>query len=327
MPSHTPPPGRRPQSGRRTARGGGTRPGASRPAAGAGGPGRDGASPPRASRPPARPARPAATAPADERRHRSKREEVFHGVRACAAVFARRPEAIVRVYLTAGRRREFAALLDWCARERRGFQVVADENLARLSGSLHHEGIAILARALPRGSLTDLLAGIGAGTIAGPLVYLDGVQNPHNLGSILRTAAHFGAGAVIGRAGELPALSAAAARVAEGAAEHVPVFDLADPPADLRRLGRAGFVTVATASTGGEPLFAARLDRRVIVVLGNEGEGVSRPLLAAAGRVVRIPGTGVVESLNVSVACGVVLGELWRREAGATAPHAGGPPR
>jgi TrmH RNA methyltransferase len=243
-------------------------------------------------------------------------------MRACAALFGRRPESIVRVYLTTARRREFAALLDWCARERRGFQVVAEDSLARLSGSLHHEGIAILARTLPRRTLADLLAGIEAGTIVGPLVYLDGVQNPHNLGSILRTAAHFGAGAVIGRVGELPPLSAAAVRVAEGAAEHVPVFDLADPPADLRRLRRAGFVTVATASTGGEPLFTARLDRRVIVVLGNEGEGVSRALLAAAGRVVRIPGTGAVESLNVAVACGVVLGEVWRREEGATAPAA-----
>ncbi len=224
----------------------------------------------------------------------------------------------MRVYLTAARRHEFAALLDWCARERRGFQVVAADNLARLSGSLHHEGIAILARTLPCRTLADLLAGIEAGTIVGPLVYLDGVQNPHNLGSILRTAAHFGAGAVIGRVGELPPLSAAAVRVAEGAAEHVPVFELADPPADLRRLRKAGFVTVATASTGGEPLFTARLDRRVIVVLGNEGQGVSRPLLAAAGRVVRVPGTGAVESLNVAVACGVVLGEVWRRGVVAT---------
>lgn len=247
------------------------------------------------------------------RRHRGKREEVFHGVRACAALFARRPEAIVRVYLTPGRRREFAPLLDWCAREHKGFQVVPEENLARLAGSLHHEGVAILARALPRGTGCDLLAGIAAGTIVGPLIYLDGVQNPHNLGSILRTAAHFGAGAVVGGTGQLPALSAAAARVAEGAAESVPVFDCIDPLADLRRLRDAGFVTVVAASSGGESLFTAAFDRRVVIVLGNEAEGVSRRLLAAADRIVRIPGTGVVESLNVSVACGVVLAEVWRR--------------
>jgi len=261
--------------------------------------------------PPSRPGRPARSPRA--RRHRVKGEEVFHGVRACQAIFARRPSAIVRVYLAAGRRREFAALMAWCAREHKGFQVVADESLERLCGSLHHEGVAILAREPDRGSLGGLLSGIEAGVIGGPLVFLDGVQNPHNLGSILRTAAHFGVGAVLGRTGELPPLSAAAARVAEGAAEFVPVFELVDPPADLARLRKAGLSIVVTASGSGESLFESRFDRRVVVVLGNEGGGVSPAVARAADGTVRIPGTGVIESLNVSVACGIVVGELWRR--------------
>lgn len=219
----------------------------------------------------------------------------------------------MRVYLTAARRRECAALLEWCAREHRGFQIVAEDNLERLTRSLHHEGIAVLARTPPRGGLVDLLAGIEGGAISGPLLYLDGVGNPHNLGSILRTAAHFGAGAVLGRKGDLPPLSAAVARVAEGAAECVPLFECADPVADLRELRRAGHQIVATAGDGGESLFAVPIAPRVVVMLGNEGAGVSRPLRALADAVVRIPGTGAVESLNVAVACGVVLGEVWRR--------------
>ena len=245
-------------------------------------------------------------------RHQAKTEEMFHGVRACAALFARRPEAIVRVYLAETRRRQFATLIDWCARNRKGFQVVADENLQRLTGSIHHEGVAILARHLPRWSLADLL-GRGA-DLTGPIVYLDGVQNPHNLGSILRTAAHFGAAAVIGKAGDLPPLSPAAARVAEGAAEHVPVCDLADPARDLDRLKKAGYEVVVTSSRRGESLFAKPLGPRVVFVLGSEGEGVSRAIEALADRRVIIPGTGAVESLNVSVACGIVLAEAWRAE-------------
>lgn len=244
-------------------------------------------------------------------RHQAKTEEMFHGVRACAALFARRPEAIVRVYLAETRRRQFATLIDWCARNRKGFQVVADENLQRLTGSIHHEGVAILARHLPRWSLADLL-GRGA-DLTGPIVYLDGVQNPHNLGSILRTAAHFGVAAIVGRAGDLPPLSPAAVRVAEGAAETVPVADLADPAADLGRLKRAGWRVVVTSSHGGESLYAAALPPRAVVVLGSEAEGVSRAVDALADLRVQIPGTETVESLNVSVACGVVLGECWRR--------------
>ena len=238
---------------------------------------------------------------------------MFQGLRACEAIFAKRPQAIVRVYLTEGRRRQFAKLIEWCARERKGFQVVADENLERLTKSIHHEGVAILAAAVPRWTLDNLLATVTAAATPGPLVYLDGVQNPHNLGSILRTAAHFGAAAIVGRAGELPPLSPAAVRVAEGAAEFVPVCDLADPVADLKRLAKSGFRIVATSSHRGKPLAAANLSGKVLIVLGSEGEGVSRAIETAAAECVQIPGTGAVESLNVGVACGVALAEAWRQ--------------
>ena len=269
-------------------------------------------------RPPRPSARPPRSTPGGERRpprHAGKAEEKFHGVRACEALFARRPGDIVRVYVTARRKPTFAKLLEFCVRERKGFQIVDEENLERLTGSLHHEGIAILAKAVGRLDLAGLLHGIERGTITGPLLYLDGVQNPHNLGSILRTAAHFGVGAVIGAEGELPLLSAAAVRVAEGAAEHVPVVAVANPGADLTRLKKAGYELVATTSHGGEPLWAAPLAsaQKLVLVLGSEGEGVSRGVFKACDRTVQIPGTGVVESLNVSVACGIVLAEVRRR--------------
>lgn len=195
------------------------------------------------------------------------------------------------------------------AKEKKGYQIVADDSLERLTKSIHHEGVAILARQIRRWDLAALLAHAAPAT---PLLYLDGVQNPHNLGSILRTAAHFGAAAVIGKVGDLPPLSAAAVRVAEGAAEHVPVCDLSDPARDLARLKKDGYQVVVTSSRRGESLFATPLGPRVVLVLGSEGEGVSRSIEALADRRVMIPGTGAVESLNVSVACGIVLAEAWR---------------
>ena len=252
--------------------------------------------------------------PSDSRRHRGRDEEVYCGVRACAALFAHRPQAIVRVYVSVARRQTFAALLEWCVREHRGFQVVAEENLSRITKSIHHEGVAILARAIPRRSLDDVLRESG-NAAPGPILYVDGVQNPHNLGSILRTAAHFGCLALAGRVGELPPLSAAAVRVAEGAAESVPVCILADPPADLGRLRRQGFRIAVSSSRRGESLHAADLRGRIVIVLGSEGEGVSPAIDALGDLRLRIPGTGAVQSLNVSVACGVLLGEAWRQRA------------
>lgn len=264
-------------------------------------------------RPSAQPVGPPRPRAAPSRRHRSRDEEVYCGARACAALFARRPEAIVRVYVSAERKPQVAALLDWCVAERKGFQVVADENLRRITGSIHHEGVAILARAVPHPTLDDLLR--GAAATPGPILYLDGVQNPHNVGSILRTAAHFGCLALAGRAGELPPLSPAAVRVAEGAAEFVPVCVLADPPADLARLRRRGFRVAVTSSRRGDPLHAADLGGELVIVLGSEAEGVSPAIDALADLRVRIPGTGAVQSLNVSVACGLLLGEAWRRRS------------
>jgi TrmH RNA methyltransferase len=264
----------------------------------------------RAGDPPAERARqrPAAEA---RPRHQSKAEEMFHGLRACEAIFARRPQEIVRVYVGRERQRQFAKLLAWCAKERKGYQIVADENLGRLAGSIHHEGIAILAKQIRRQDLATVLARADRPGGA-PMLYLDGVQNPHNLGSILRTAAHFGAGAILGRSGGLPALSPAAVRVAEGAAEFVPVCDLADAVGDLERLKKAGWRVVVASSLRGEPLFGVKLGPQVVVVLGSEREGVSREIDRLADLRVRIPGTGAVESLNVAVACGILLAEVAR---------------
>jgi len=246
-------------------------------------------------------------------RHRTASEETYHGLRACEALAARRRDDIVRVYLTAAKKPRFTELLAWCASHRRGFQIVAEENLRRITGATHHEGIAILAKAIRRASLADLLAASEAGRMTGPILYLDGVENPHNLGSILRTAAHFGVAAVAGKTGELPPLSAAAVRVAEGAAEIVPVCDFAEPASDLRRLAAAGFRIVAASSHKGCPPAAAILSGRSVLVLGSEGKGVSPGIARIATEQVCIPGTGAVESLNVSVAAGVLLGESWRQ--------------
>jgi len=256
------------------------------------------------------------------RRHQTAAETVYHGRRACEALFAHRPDAIVRVYVAEASRTAFAAITAWCAARRKGFQIVPADSVARVAGSLHHEGIAILARTREPLDADGLLAASAAGTITGPLVYLDGVQNPHNLGTILRTAAYLGAGAVVGRAGELPAVSPAAARVAEGAAEIVPVVACADPVADFTRLRAAGFTIVGTSSHRGDPLRARPLPPRTVFVLGSEGTGMSPEVEKAIDRCVRIPGSDAVESLNVAVACGILLAE-WAANHGTAAA---GPP-
>src|SRR5690606_9861789 len=87
-------------------------------------------------------------------------------------------------------------------------------------------------------------------------IWLDGVGNPHNLGAILRSAAHFGVAAILLPQASTLALSGAAARVAEGGAEAVPMVRLNDDATSLAQLGEAGFATVATVVEGGDSVFA-----------------------------------------------------------------------
>jgi tRNA G18 (ribose-2'-O)-methylase SpoU len=95
-------------------------------------------------------------APAARPRHQDRSEEKYHGVHACEALFARRPHDVIRVYMTKDRERRFAPLIEHCIATRKGFQVVEPDNLERLTGSVHHEGVAILARQIRRWNLADL---------------------------------------------------------------------------------------------------------------------------------------------------------------------------
>ena len=246
-------------------------------------------------------------------RPKDEDEQKYHGRHACHALFAHRRDDIIRVYVDEPRVKEFSPLLKWCAEQRRAYHIVEEENLERLAETVHHQGIVILAKKGRELNDDRLLESIRDGRLKGSLLYLDGVQNPHNLGSILRTSAHFGVGAVIGRSDQLPGVTASAARVAEGGAETVPLARLGDPPRVLSELKSLGYRLFATASGGGGNLYKAGLTPKSVIILGNEVHGVSPEIAALADESLQIPGTGAVESLNVGVACAVLISEVARR--------------
>jgi TrmH RNA methyltransferase len=138
------------------------------------------------------------------------------------------------------------------------------------------------------------------------------VGNPHNFGAILRSAAHFGVGAILQSQDSTLAVSGAAARVAEGGAERVPLVRMQDRHEALAALRAAGFKLAATVVRGGADLFAAQLPQRLVYVMGAEGEGMDDALARACDLQLSIPGTGAVESLNVAAATAVFLAQ-WRR--------------
>jgi TrmH RNA methyltransferase len=233
----------------------------------------------------------------------------LYGLNAVHAVFARRPQAIRKLYLSESRIPALQPLLKWCVANRVGYRVVDETDLHKLAASTHHEGVvADVLREEPQ-ALSTWLRDLPAGPQCA--LWLDGVGNPHNLGAILRSAAHFGVVAVLLPKHSALALSGAAARVAEGGAEAVPMVRLGRSDNAIAQLRGAGFTLAATMVKGGSDLFGTDLPDRVIYVIGSEGEGMDRELAAACDLQLSIPGTGAVESLNVAAATAVLL-SVWR---------------
>ena len=254
---------------------------------------------------------PEATDPA----HAPSRREVelrLHGLNAVRAVFQRRPQAIRKLYLSPARIPQLQPLLKWCVANRVGYRVVDEDDLRRLAASSHHEGVvADVLREAPQ-ALTTWLRDLAEGPACA--LWLDGVGNPHNLGAILRSAANFGAAVLLPKHSPLQ-LSGAAARVAEGGAEAVPMVRLGREDNAIAQLHGAGFALAATVVRDGADLFATPMPQRLVYVLGAEGEGMSPALAQACDLRLSIPGSGAVESLNVASATAVLLAQ-WASRRG-----------
>jgi TrmH RNA methyltransferase len=248
-------------------------------------------------------------------RTRRDDESRLYGVNACLAAFARRPQDLRKVWLTEDNIPAFKPVLAWCVKHRLGYRVVEADEIEKLTASSHHEGVCFAMLRTEAPSLAAMLKTIAAEEPA-LLLWLHGVGNPHNLGAILRSAAHFGVRATL--LSDTSGLSPAAYRVSEGGAEALPCISVGDVGATVKQLRGAKFELAATTVRGGDSLYAKPLPARLVLLLGAEQTGLPQDLLDAADLCLRIPGTGAVESLNVSVASALLVAE-WARvhQAGA----------
>ena len=229
------------------------------------------------------------------------------GWNACLALFERRPEAMRRLFVARGKAKLVGHILKWAAVRHLPYKAVDEEELTRVAGTSHHEGLVIVAREarVPDAAALHAQEPSRAGVL---ILALESVENPHNLGAILRTGAFFGVGAVVMGGAAPPArLSPAVLRTSQGGAECVPVYRTEALPQTLVALQGRGFEIIGTDVFGRDLDPRGPAEGRRVLVLGSERSGMTPAVRAACDRLVRIPGTGAVESLNVSVACGVFL--------------------
>jgi 23S rRNA (guanosine2251-2'-O)-methyltransferase len=243
-------------------------------------------------------------------------ESIVFGMHAVRTLLEQRPERASLLLLQKGREDARATGLMQLAQAAGVRTEWRDtKELDQLAGGARHQGACLHIRAmgpLGEGALDELLDRASTPPL---LLVLDGVQDPHNLGACLRTADAAGAVAVIVPRDRAAGLSPTVRKVASGAAETVPLIQVVNLARTLRWLKEREIWIVGTDDEASQSLFDAGLSGPMAVVLGAEGQGLRRLTKEHCDLLVKIPMSGVVESLNVSVAAGIVMFEAVRQRS------------
>ena len=188
--------------------------------------------------------------------------------------------------------------------------------LDRLANSKDHQGVVALAAARPAATLDDIIsAAEGSGTHKGLIVLLDGVEDPHNLGAIIRTSLAAGAHGVVIPERRAAGLTDTVARSSAGALAHLPVAKVTNLARSMEELKEAGYWLIGLDENGERSYTQVDYTTPVGIVLGGEGQGLHELTRKRCDFVVSLPTVGPVKSLNVSVATGVVLFEARRQRS------------
>jgi 23S rRNA (guanosine2251-2'-O)-methyltransferase len=223
------------------------------------------------------------------------------------------PQRVIRVYLQAGRHDARSAQIEQLAQDpSRPLERLESKRFESRVGEVVHQGVMAEVTPLRAWHEEDLLEALGKAS--DPLVLaLDGVQDPHNLGACLRTADACGALAVVVPRDRAASLNATARKVAAGAAENTPVVTVTNLARTLSILKDAGLWVVGADAQASQAAHEIDLSGPRVLVLGAEGTGLRQLTRQRCDWLVRLPSLGAVESLNVSVATGMLLYEALRQ--------------
>lgn len=240
--------------------------------------------------------------------------QIIYGLHAVRAALKYDPGHIVEVWIEQGRHDNrvqalIQALSGLSARVNR----VSRRELDALTGDASHQGVAVSYEGAPPKDADDLEALLDGLSEPPFLLVLDQVQDPHNLGACLRSADAAGVHAVICPRDNAVGLTPTVHKVASGAARSVPFFQVTNLARVLRSLKDRGIWLIGAAGEADQSVFDADLTGPLALVMGAEDTGLRRLTRENCDLLVKIPMHGHVESLNVSVATGVLLFEALRQ--------------
>ncbi len=189
---------------------------------------------------------------------------------------------------------------------------VDKDRLDQMSQTGHHQGVIAVSAAYDYSEMEDIFANAEKKGEAPFIIILDGIEDPHNLGAIIRTANLVGAHGVIIPKNRAVGLTATVARTSAGALNYTPVVKVTNLSKTIEELKERGLWFVC-ADMEGEVMYDLNLTGPIGLVIGNEGEGVSRLVREKCDFVAKIPMKGDIDSLNASVAMGVLSFEIARQ--------------
>ena len=191
-------------------------------------------------------------------------------------------------------------------------QFVKKERLDQMSETGKHQGVIAYAAAYSYATVAEILDAAREKDEPPFIVLLDGIEDPHNLGAILRTAHQAGAHGIIIPKRRAAGLTAVAARTSAGAINYMPVAKVTNLKNTMEDLKKEG-IWFACADMSGDTMYQVNLTGPIGIVIGNEGDGVSRLVREACDMYVSIPMKGKIDSLNASVAAGILSYEIVRQ--------------
>ena len=247
-------------------------------------------------------------------------QALVHGLHAVRWLLQRHPERVRQVWMQKGRDDARATqIITLAGRAGIAVQTAEARTLDTMTATASHQGV--VAAVVPSAPWNDAHLQDYLTTVQEPalLLLLDGVQDPHNLGACLRTADACGAHAVIVPRDRAVGLNATVRKVAAGAAETVPLVAVTNLARTMRALKEQGIWLLGAAADAQQRSYDTELTGPVGIVLGGEGEGLRRLTRESCDVLVSLPMAGAIESLNVSVATGMILYEAVRQRSGGKA--------
>lgn len=221
---------------------------------------------------------------------------------------------INKLWIASGDREGSVAEIAALAKERGiVLQYVERAKIEALAGGHRHQGVLAYVAPVPYAELEDILKAAEAKGEAPFLVLLDELEDPHNLGALLRTADATGVHGILIPKRRSVSLNATVAKTSAGAVEYVPVARIGNIAQTLKKLKEKGFWVAGADMDGEKAYYEADLTGPLVLVVGSEGKGMSRLTKEACDFIVRMPMVGRINSLNASVAGSILMYESMRQ--------------